>query len=461
MADVMAIISKAVFEKAAGKAPKLGARLAMDRYVSANKNLAPVGAGGRLYLVTVRPPNEALWLVAVLDHPKFDGNQWISAACDTPMTDVSALRDAFVFESGKGITAAAGALGMSLQTPRVLTAEDAALLDGALGGAAPAAPAAAPSTGNQDQRARLLAAVIADPDSAIARQVYADELATHNDPRGELIHVEMALAGPLSIRKRDALKLRRDALVKAHAAKWWPFKAKYRTHAGFVEAVTGTLNQLVPQLFASEPIVEVTVTGVDDAKVAAKLAKATWLPQIRRLIVRGSIGNDGFAALVDAKGLAGVQSLNVIANSIDGDGLENLTDLPACHTLVLTSNPIGNDGISALCSWKHVGAIETLYLSSCGITDAGIAELVARPLPKLEKLCLSKNRLSDRGAANIAQRAANLPALRFLELKGTGVGIETVKALAKALPDLRIDVRLNGLEPNDVAAWPRVRAAIR
>ena len=46
----------------------------MDRYVSANKGLEPLADGGRLYLVTVRPPNEALWLVAVLEQPKFDGD---------------------------------------------------------------------------------------------------------------------------------------------------------------------------------------------------------------------------------------------------------------------------------------------------------------------------------------------------------------------------------------------------
>ena len=76
MADLMVIVSKAVFEKAAGKSPSLGDQLGMDRYVTANKALEPVRGGGKLYLVTVRPPNEALWLVAVLENPKFDGKQW-------------------------------------------------------------------------------------------------------------------------------------------------------------------------------------------------------------------------------------------------------------------------------------------------------------------------------------------------------------------------------------------------
>src|SRR5262245_13296902 len=105
MADVMAIVSKAVFEKAAGKHPQLGAVLGMDRYVSANKGLARLAEGGKLYLVTVRPPDEALWLVGVLDRPAFDGTQWASAPSRIPITDISALRSRLVFESGKGITA--------------------------------------------------------------------------------------------------------------------------------------------------------------------------------------------------------------------------------------------------------------------------------------------------------------------------------------------------------------------
>ena len=106
MADMMAIISKAVFERAAGKSPAVGTRLRMDRYVSANKALDKLSAGGKLYLVTVRPPDEALWLVAVLDRPKFDGEQWVAKPCDTPITDIGGLKKDLVFESGKGLKAA-------------------------------------------------------------------------------------------------------------------------------------------------------------------------------------------------------------------------------------------------------------------------------------------------------------------------------------------------------------------
>jgi hypothetical protein len=134
MPDMLAIISKAVFEKeAAGRAP--GEVLPIERYRSASKHLEPLRSGGRLFLVTVRPPSEALWLVVVLEGLRFEDGEWRASPNRVPITDVTALIPRIRFESGKGIQAAKGALGMSLQTPRALAAGDVALLLGAVDGA--------------------------------------------------------------------------------------------------------------------------------------------------------------------------------------------------------------------------------------------------------------------------------------------------------------------------------------
>lgn len=145
MADLLAIISKAVFEEQS-KAAKPGDVLPMDRYVSGNKALEPLLSGGRLFLVTVRPPDERLWLVAVLDSPKHDGKAWKAKANTTPVTDISALRSKIRFTSDTGISATKGALGMSLQTPRALTEADVAML---FGSSPP--PAKAPPTSAKKQ----------------------------------------------------------------------------------------------------------------------------------------------------------------------------------------------------------------------------------------------------------------------------------------------------------------------
>ncbi|MBW2732113.1 MAG: TIGR02996 domain-containing protein, partial [Deltaproteobacteria bacterium] len=133
MSSVMAIISKKIFEQQAkqnGVLAGLGDVLPLDRYLSANKRLEPLTAGGTLFLVTVRP-GEELWLVAMLEQPRFKDTCWEATANTIPMTNVSAAIGGLRFDTGKGITAKPGALGMSLQTPRVLTDEDVALLRGA------------------------------------------------------------------------------------------------------------------------------------------------------------------------------------------------------------------------------------------------------------------------------------------------------------------------------------------
>src|SRR5262245_17672022 len=122
--------------------------------------------------------------------------------------------------------------------------------------------ACSPGTAMADRSASLLAEVLADPASDPARQVLADELLTRGDPRGELVQIDFALDGPLSIRKRAALRARRAELVRDHAATWWPFALEYRVRRGFIEAVAGTLAQIAATadaLFAAQPVVELTV----------------------------------------------------------------------------------------------------------------------------------------------------------------------------------------------------------
>jgi len=132
MASVLAIVSKALFEKMVPKDVAVGAVVDIDRYKSSNKAFDGLKEGGAVFLVTVRPPDEKLWLVGILESPKKKGDDWISASNTAPITDITASIKKLVFESGTGIKAKKGALGMSLQTPRVLTEDDVALLRGML-----------------------------------------------------------------------------------------------------------------------------------------------------------------------------------------------------------------------------------------------------------------------------------------------------------------------------------------
>src|SRR5262245_865250 len=118
MASILAIVSKAVFGKMAPKTVKVGDLIATDRYNSTYATLDKLEDGGAIFLVTVRPPDERLWLVAVIENPESDGDAWVGEPNVTPIVDITAAIPELAFESGTGLAAKKGALGMSLQTPR-------------------------------------------------------------------------------------------------------------------------------------------------------------------------------------------------------------------------------------------------------------------------------------------------------------------------------------------------------
>lgn len=139
--SVLAVVSKAVFEKEA-RGLGVGATWATALYASENPALAALGGGGDLWLVTVRP-GDTLWLVGVLRGPKKGKGGWRAEANAVAIRDVTALIPRLRFASGKGLAAAKGKLGMSLQTPRALADSDVALFEAAAKGeSAPDATAA-------------------------------------------------------------------------------------------------------------------------------------------------------------------------------------------------------------------------------------------------------------------------------------------------------------------------------
>jgi uncharacterized protein (TIGR02996 family) len=463
VANIMAIVSKAVFEKAAGKNPSVGDVLRMDRYVTANKALAPLGDGngGKLYMVTVRPPNEAMWLVGVLDNPKFDGAQWKSSPSPLPIVDITALRNQLKFETGKGITAAPGALGMSLQTPRILSAHDVELLDAASGAAkAATVPPPLETTGERRQSDALLEALLADPTSDDPRQVIADALNAKGDPRGELITLELALAGPLGIRRREQLAARHDELLAAHGKKWFDTDLEHRRDRGFIASITGSVRKLLtaaPALFDTQPIVEVHAANVD-ATLLPKLLAAPWLARVHHLVIKGELGDAGWKALVSSPSTQQLEHLNVLGCKITTKGIGAIAGyLPRVRTLVLTSNPIGDAGIAALRGWQPLADLQALYLSSCKLTPTGVAELLATALPHLEKLALSQNSLGDPIGPALVTAAKRVPRLKRLELKKIGA----TKALLESFgtPSYSVDVRDNNIRSKDVEGKPHFRAA--
>lgn len=325
----------------------------------------------------------------------------------------------------------------------------------------PAAPEGAVATGAGNRRELLLSAVVADPGNLDARLVYADALVSANDPRGEFIQLDTALDGPLSIRKREALQLQRDAMFQAHAKTWWPYPVRLRVTKGFVEAISGVPSKLdaAAALFASEPIAEVEVRGLRGVEGVERMLDAAWLPRVRRLSVRGKIEDAGFEALVTSPAVAQLEALNVTGNRIGPQGLAALQGrLPKLRSLVLSSNKLDDAGLTGLLQYKHLRALEMLYLGHCGLTALGVDRLLDGPFPKLVKLALAGNKLGNAVGAIFAAKAHQLPALRHLDLQRTGIGNVGAKHVAEArLPSIKkIDLRANRIDATLAAGDPRI-----
>ncbi len=130
MANILAIVSKAAFEQ--DRDFDIGDLYETSEYLSKNKALEAVADGGSLFLVTARPGDE-LWLVGILEQPVFVGDRWTASANVVRIVDLTSKMEELVFENGNGLKFNPGNLGMTLQAPRRLTTEDAALLRGAAG----------------------------------------------------------------------------------------------------------------------------------------------------------------------------------------------------------------------------------------------------------------------------------------------------------------------------------------
>lgn len=307
-----------------------------------------------------------------------------------------------------------------------------------------------------EARAGLLQAVLDAPDAVEPRLVLADWLMERGEPRGEFISLQCALADRPGRSSRREYTGRAAELLRQHAGAWlapvaplqpkkrhrtgWdpsPFRvdgAEFRL--GFVDRVVadaGALGEHGEALWRVEPVRELEVVGATMKAVAA-LARQPFLERVRRLILRGRVGDRGARALAASPHLGKLERLNLAGTQIGDDGAAALAGSAVlrCRMLALTGNPIGDDGIAALAASPVLAGVERLYLARTGITDAGVAALASSPhAGALRQLGLgSLGDLGDRGARALVD-SRWLVNLRTVEIDGCyDVSRRARKALA-------------------------------
>jgi uncharacterized protein (TIGR02996 family) len=281
---------------------------------------------------------------------------------------------------------------------------------------------------------RLHAAVLAAPDDDAPRLAYADWLAEHGDPRGEMIALAVARARlPAGDPRGTELWEREKTLWERHGEEW---RAPYGTllpeySRGFLETLIGSPAQLAE--FGLAAARDGCVRGLklqarapDEIDIQALIEPL--LPHIR------------------------LRDLSCWRAVLPIDPLRTLLSYPAMHdleSLFLDRVPLGDAGVAMLAT-ARLTRLRSLTLRSAGLTRSALRELAAWP-GTLQTLRLSGNEF---GAASVASLVA-APALRelsTLDLSGTGIAGPDVDALADAsLPLVSLDLSNNPLGTTAVA----------
>lgn len=233
------------------------------------------------------------------------------------------------------------------------------------------------------QEDAFLQEVLENPSDDAPRRVYADWLTDQggmaNAARGEFIQLQCDLAG-LAPARPAALARRERELLETFGREWaGPFARLgcpcWQFRRGFVEGV-----------------------GVPASAVLTHAATLFRSP-IVELKLYGSSGLWG--GLAGRPELSRVRSLDLENNQLDDDDLAALSASPhlvEVTTLLLWSNHVGDDGVRALAT-ASLPRLARLDLSGNGVTDAGALALADSTfLSRLRLADLSGNQITDPGA---------------------------------------------------------------
>jgi uncharacterized protein (TIGR02996 family) len=326
--------------------------------------------------------------------------------------------------------------------------------------------------------------IVEHPDDDAPRLAYADWLQEQADSgrqaRGEFIAVQCAVRRDEERGQfRKEMKKRQRELFLQHRAAWLPEttvtgpRHKIEYSRGFVESVQldgdahplDTFLDRVRELFRREPAIRrlcVAPAGaerhsdlvpqlvrlpemprviklvLDANRLGVAQARALGAPSLRglrRLLLSDNpLGDEGAAALADLESLSNLEALALANCQIQNvDGTLPLSRSPHLRRLLylgLGSNELRGWTLRGLARASGLDALKTLSLASCAIDEDGACALTAGPLlARLPKLDIARNQLGDVGAAVLA-RSPHLAGVRDLNLGWNQIGNAGLVALA-------------------------------
>jgi uncharacterized protein (TIGR02996 family) len=327
--------------------------------------------------------------------------------------------------------------------------------------------------------------ILAHPDDDAPRLIYADWLDEHNDPRGEFIRIQCALA-QLSDEDphRWPLEQREQELLREHEAKWLPKdmgQAQCIFRRGFVEEIelfAQDFLTVAERLFEQTPLQHLCLRGpINGAEMrrsregmgSREVLRSPLLSFLRGLSLAFPLGAENLRDLNESPYLANLTDLKVIASGLLEDvsiDWAAVLQRPGLRSLTLCHNALTLEDLPTLANSTSLTGLRELNLNNNRLTHRAAALLAeGRLLPQLETLHLDSNLLGDAGALAIREWPA-LPRLSRLSLGHNQIFPAGVHALAGA-PALRELISLDlfgniscddGASDLASAGWTRLHA---
>jgi len=308
---------------------------------------------------------------------------------------------------------------------------------------------------------RLLDEIRTNLDDDGPRLVYADELMSQGDPRGEFIAVQCELARlgyarraphwdwlgdalinveTIDLDRVRMLRARETALLGENGEAWGAQGQRYTTYRferGFIAAIGAQADP--PQLAA---LLDHVPMLVDLALHGAKPATALAFPALAQLRALEL----GPLAAVRAEACPALRRLVLTDNVLDGRALLAWPALHAFHARVR---------IDALELERVIDAMPALADLALPNSQLAAAHAAAIARASLRVLSLLGNRLGADGARTLADAPA-LAGLRALDLRRNAIGVAGAAAIGSAFPELRtLDLTANSLGADGVRARSR------
>lgn len=263
---------------------------------------------------------------------------------------------------------------------------------------------------------KLLADVVAHPDNAKARQVYADALEEAGDPRGQFMQLQTQADAATGDAKA---KLEKAAakLEKVHRRKWiaeLPMIRQATFRHGLVDTVVATADPFVAgadALFAAAPVRGLKLTKFNAKKHLPKLAEVLAKWPLRALDLEScKLGPDHIQALFAKANVSQLESLRLIHDPIGDAGARFLAQLPfrKLHTLELGGSDAQQPGaeagaVVAFTQSPAFHQLRLLNLWAFGVDANGHAAIAQSPIAKhLTELNLQSNHGGDEGLIALA-----------------------------------------------------------